>query len=313
MTTAPAPAPAPNDQRRDLVSRQLLIRADTVNPEARTVEAVLASEAEVVVWDWMLWEPVREVLVMDGLVEMPAQVPLLDSHQRHSVTVQLGSTRGLRIIEEDGLRKLIGTRHLSSVEEAVSAFTKIREGHLTDGSIGYRVLQHHDLEPGQTVELGGRTWTNDGPMMMRISHEWMLMEDSLTPIGADTLAKMRSHARNTIQPPKESAMDDENTRGAGLADVLETAIEELVDDDTPRSTVIDDLAAAADIDADTVEEILAGDINCPPLERLESFADTLGISVDTLLDAAEGDGCTYGSTDEASDDDDAMDEDESED
>ena len=67
----------------------------------------------------------------------------------------------------------------------------VRDGHLTDGSIGYVVTRHHTLAPGASIDLDGRTWRNDGKRALRLSYEWSIREDSLTPIGADPGAKMR--------------------------------------------------------------------------------------------------------------------------
>jgi hypothetical protein len=174
------------EQRRDLTARSYSIRASTVDVAKRTVDAVLASEDPVRVFDLRTWSVIREILVIDGM-RVPAQVPLLDSHNRDSIKQQLGSTRNIRI--EGG--KLVGTRHLSAVADAEDAFTKIREGHLTDGSVGYRVTAWQDLKPGEAADIAGRKYQNTGADVLRISHEWALMEDSLTPIGADPAAKVR--------------------------------------------------------------------------------------------------------------------------
>ena len=53
------------------------------------------------------------------------------------------------------------------------------------------------------------------------------------------------------------------------------------------------LARAAGISTGTVNQILNAEINCPPLRRLEGFAEVLGVSTDAVIRAAEGDGCNY--------------------
>ena len=53
------------------------------------------------------------------------------------------------------------------------------------------------------------------------------------------------------------------------------------------------MASAAGIDSSTVNQILNGSINCPPMNRLEGFARTLSVSVDNLIEAAGRDGCNY--------------------
>lgn len=192
-----------NPGARDLTVRAYQLRASSINEQARTVDAVLATEDPVRVFDMRTWSVIREILVMPT-GDLPAQVPLLDSHQRSSIQQQLGSTRNLRI---EG-NHLVGTRHLSSVKEAADAFTKIREGHLTDGSIGYQVRGYKDLEPGESFEVRGRTFTNSGPDILRITYDWPLFEDSLCPIGADPGAKIREAppTNHAGTPAKEHAV-----------------------------------------------------------------------------------------------------------
>ena len=61
----------------------------------------------------------------------------------------------------------------------------------------------------------------------------------------------------------------------------------------PRSEIVAEMASAAGISTNTVNQILNAGINCPPLERLEGFAEVLDVSVERLIDAAEEDGCEY--------------------
>ena len=89
-----------------------------------------------------------------------------------------------------------------------------------------------------------------------------------------------------------------SARGTNLAAFLNERIDELVDDDTPRSEILQQMADAAGIAVSTVRDalnrnILNASINCPPLERLEGFAEALDVSLDDLIDAAGSDGCEY--------------------
>lgn len=81
--------------------------------------------------------------------------------------------------------------------------------------------------------------------------------------------------------------------GANLARLLNERIEALESDDRLRSDIIAEMGQAAGIDAGTVNQILAGDIDCPPRGRLEGFAEVLGVSAGRLVSAAESDGCSY--------------------
>ena len=68
-----------------------------------------------------------------------------------------------------------------------------------------------------------------------------------------------------------------------LADRLNRAISDMVNDDTSRSDVIAQMAQAADIEPGTVNQILNGDIESPPEDRLRGFARVLDISLDELI------------------------------
>ena len=82
-------------------------------------------------------------------------------------------------------------------------------------------------------------------------------------------------------------------KGTRLASLLNEQIDSMVDDDTNRSDVIAQMARAASISSSTVNQILGGDINCPPISRLEGFARVLDVSMTRVRGAAESDGCEY--------------------
>lgn len=88
-------------------------------------------------------------------------------------------------------------------------------------------------------------------------------------------------------------MTKHKKRGQDLANLLNNAIDEIASDDMPRSDVIMMLAEAAGIESGTVNQILNTDIDCPPLDRLESFSEILDIPLTDLVVAAEMDGCSY--------------------
>jgi hypothetical protein len=178
-------------QANDLTCRNYAVNASTLDESTRSVEAVIATETPVLAFDMRTWSPVNEILLMSG-VRMPEskQIPLLDSHSRFSVGTVLGSTRNLRI-EGDSL---IGRNYFSKRQAAEDAYQMTREGHLTDNSIGYRLLKYTTIEPGQSAEISGRKFTAPKEMGLRVVTEWQLFENSIVPIGADQLAKVRSEA-----------------------------------------------------------------------------------------------------------------------
>lgn len=161
----------------------------TLDEQARTVDAVMTTEAPAKVVDWERWELVDEILILDG-ASYAKQLPLLNSHDRSGVEQVLGSVRDIR---RDG-DTLVGTVHFSSVPEAGSALTKVREGHLTDFSIGYTVQESVWVSEGQSYALNGKSY--DGPV--KLSTKFEIKELSICPIGADKLAKARAAAN--LQP-----------------------------------------------------------------------------------------------------------------
>lgn len=82
-------------------------------------------------------------------------------------------------------------------------------------------------------------------------------------------------------------------KGTRLAGILNSEIDAQTDDDTSRGDVMARMARAGGIAVGTLQEILSGEINCPPLRRLEGFAEVLNISMSRLRAAAEEDGCEY--------------------
>ena len=81
--------------------------------------------------------------------------------------------------------------------------------------------------------------------------------------------------------------------GRNLGRVLNELIDGKVTEERSRQDIIKDMADEADVSPSTVEQILMGKINCPPLDRLEGFARVLDVPVKRLVDAAEEDGCDY--------------------
>lgn len=179
--------------------RELSLRASTLDVEGRSIQAVVATENPVPMPDWQRMEMVPEVLLMSG-AEFPRsrQVPLLDSHSRYSVGQQLGSARDLSV---DG-SQMIGRMTFSSTAE--SEFTKVREGHVTDVSVGYEVLKRSYIPEGKTKTIAGREFS--GPM--NLVTKWRVREVSITPIGADQQAKMRGLSSHPFdREGKEFAMN----------------------------------------------------------------------------------------------------------
>ena len=168
----------------------------TWNPEQNSCRVIAATENPVPVWDWDRYEIVPEVLMMDGM-EMPAsgQVPLLDSHDRSSTCSIMGSARNFA---PNG-QQMEADIQFAGTPDAMMCAQKMREGHLTDLSVGYQPIDSVYVPEGETAMIGGREFT--GPM--KVTRKWALKELSLTPIGADPAAKARAASPEGNKPPQK--------------------------------------------------------------------------------------------------------------
>jgi len=196
--------PNKKDKERDnsgLVCRAAVIgdKPQSVNEEQRTVEFVAATETPVSVYDWD-YGRVNEVLLMSG-AKFPDKVPLLNTHGRYDVADVLGSFRSMRV--EGG--NLVGVAHFASDQTSADSFSKAKDGHLTDVSVGYRVNAYVMVERGQTTVIEGKTYT--GPM--RVVTDWSVVEVSLAPIGADENAKSRSLESVNDKSVEENTMNEQ--------------------------------------------------------------------------------------------------------
>ena len=103
----------------------------------------------------------------------------------------------------------------------------------------------------------------------------------------------QSGQKNTSHQKRGEAL------GGALSDFVDQAIEFSEIDEAQQ--VEEELGEAAGISVSTVQSIKSGDIQCPPFERLESFADVLSDLLDMerqeilddLINAGNADGCEY--------------------
>ena len=197
-----------NKEDENLEFRALSISApadgppDSFDEKTRSVEFVCSTEAPARVLDRERWEVVWEVLLMSGC-ELPEsrQIVLVDTHKAfEGVANILGSCRGLEITA----LQLLGRAYFSSVAEAESAMTKVKERHITDVSVGYQVYESIWIDEGDQREIQGKMYS--GPL--KVATRWKPFELSLLAIGADEQAKTRSKV-NTKNKREENVMDAE--------------------------------------------------------------------------------------------------------
>lgn len=175
---------------KDMFSREA--RLLSVDDEQRSIDGILTTEAPAIVWDWYRFEPIQEILLMSG-AQLPERVVLLNAHSRESGNDVVGTTKDYQNTEVDGYKAITAKNYFSSTEEKL--YTKAKEGHLRDTSIGYVTSRTDSIQikPGKSANVEGKEIRNDHPDMdLFIRTKWWLKENSLVPIGADQRAKLRA-------------------------------------------------------------------------------------------------------------------------
>lgn len=198
----------------------------TIDMETKSVEVVATTEKPAQIYDWQRGF-VNEVLMMDGC-EWPSngQVPLLNAHNRNTVGDVLGSFRDIQV---DG-DALVGRVWFSKSDDS-GVFEKIKEGHFTDFSVGYRQISSEWVPDGVTKTIRGRSF--QGPVL--VTDRWRLKELSAVPIGADELAKARAEANEF---KKETGNMTENIKQETQEAPAETPEKETVRAAATESTTI---------------------------------------------------------------------------
>ncbi len=188
-----------------LLTREVSVptwKPQTFDDQSLSVHAVAVTENPVRVWDFETSRFIHEVLLLSGLI-LPetGQVPLLDSHNRQSVTGILGSARNFSqvngVLECDVF--------FANTDAGRTVAMNVKDGHLTDFSVGYIIDEAVYLADGEVRELDGRTF--EGPL--KVTTRWHLRELSVTAIGADQKAKSRS--LNDDAPLAETAGGEDVT------------------------------------------------------------------------------------------------------
>jgi hypothetical protein len=152
---------------------------------------LLATDKPVRVFDWKTYEIWPEVLLVDGLINVPDDLVLLDSHRRSSVKDILGSVRDVTVRDYKDGKALFGNLYFDKGLDGQAARDKVERGHLVNGSLGY---DHADDEEsviyvtdGMTVNVNGTPFV--GPV--KVVTRWWYQEFSALPLGADVLAKVQ--------------------------------------------------------------------------------------------------------------------------
>lgn len=176
------------------------VAPSTVNVEKRTVEITWTTGARV---KRGFWEPYYEELSLNSKhVRMDrlksGRTPLLNAHRSYNLSDVIG------VVEDARLEKTRGTATIrfDSGAEGEEVFRKVREGILSNISVGYRVHKMVKIEDGE-----------DKVPVYR-AEDWEPYELSVVPIGADAGAGTRAE-QNDFNPcvfatRQENVMADED-------------------------------------------------------------------------------------------------------
>ncbi len=244
----------PNDQTRELSTRSIRVRFETLDDDARTVEAVLTTEDPVPMYG------AHEILLMTGM-KAPAQIPMLDTHSRWSIEDIVGSVSE---IKTDGPAAL-GKLSFATTARADTAWALARDGHLTDVSVGYRIGDDYiTIEPKQSAVVKGRKFTAPDNARLRVVPNWELKELSLVPIGADPKAKLREQAIGGAaagNARKEQSMADKEKDVAAEQRAAAAQALEVPESDFVRFNVEIDTDEVKEVATKAVDEALRAERN----------------------------------------------------
>ena len=221
----------PEQLEYDVRSCSFESRTDTVNIAARTVDAVIATEARVDIYDRGRRQVVEEILLMRGYLDPIATVPLLDNHFRFSLDDVFGSSRGIEVKGTELHARL----HFADLTEITSddpearrlerAWLKVQQGHQRQVSLGYEVHEATYVEPGSSKTIAGRKFTA-GDRPLRIATRWRPKEVSLTPIAADIHSSTRSEIMKPDNQPEQVADEISSAQEVRSESIAETEVVE---------------------------------------------------------------------------------------
>lgn len=174
----PATAARRKTTASNWIRRAALIIPDTRDDEGRTVDAVIATENPVRVYDYRSGQIIDEVLIARG-ARMPKWTPMLDSHFRWSL-LTLGSAINYRI-QKDVIR---ATLRFAAGDDVDPIWGRVRDDHLRGVSVGGSRITYTDIEAGQSARVAGRRWIA-GDRVLRITTKWQINETSVVVFGAD--------------------------------------------------------------------------------------------------------------------------------
>ena len=82
--------------------------------------------------------------------------------------------------------------------------------------------------------------------------------------------------------------------GINLAEMLNDWLESRSDgDEDERANLVGEIAQNASVTEQSIYNVLSGKTKCPSRDRLDAFAEVLGVDIENILAAGREDGCNY--------------------
>lgn len=160
--------------------RDAEVRAGSYDEASNTIDVIWTTGATVRRFSWMDGEFDEELIVSGNAIRLGrlnSGAPFLDTHGQWSLNDVIGSVvRGSARIEAG---KGLASVKLSSAADAVDRVARIKEGTVSNISVGYRI---HAVERKET----------DGKVPLHRVVDWEPWEISAVPIPADPGAQVRS-------------------------------------------------------------------------------------------------------------------------
>lgn len=291
---------------RDIPMQMRLMPVTSVNGEARTIEVVWSTGADVMRIDWGTGERYIERLSMEpahvDLSRLTSGAPALDTHSRYRLDDVLGVVEKAWIDNGEG-RAIV---RFSAREEVGPLWRDVQDGIIRNVSVGY-IVRAYEI-----------TKQNEGPAVWR-AVDWMPYEISFVPVGADANAGSRANANGTaslfpcqfIQPdpagseqPKERVMSNEPSPAPDEARLnphqdeaaLRSARDQATEAANARAADIMLACRAAGLGMDKAQEYIASaksveqvarEINTLVVDRDAATASRSGLRIETLSDETE--------------------------
>lgn len=219
--------------KNETLRRGLTLREAAVDLESRTVSLAVSSETPVDRWFGIevLDHSTPDAIVMDR-AGSASGLPLLWGHNPEDMENLLGRVTDFRL---DSDRVLRGVARFGSTEESERAIQLIRDGVLTDVSVGYRIHEITTENPGRPDEI------------QRVTR-WEPLEVSLVSVPADARVgvgrDLSNHpAPKTAESTTEVRMDTPSVAAPQVADPRSERIEALQLAQIARTHSLEDEAA----------------------------------------------------------------------